>query len=158
MKFYYFLAAVYLVFPMLGLVQMKICTPAGDDAGIALAEPPPAIAGGWDCYLAGRELLKWSLWSIAFAVLGAFLFMGLPGALLIGVYSLTGIIRDKMEGDQMWPAAILASFLWPLGIPFGLLVQQLGTWAGWNLLYSHGLVSGLLIWGVSTGLILRAMQ
>jgi len=55
-------------------------------------------------------------------VLG-FLLSGLPGGLILSLLQKAGLLRG-IQGDHVWPAAILLSILWPLCFPFAVLAKQ----------------------------------
>ena len=71
----------------------------------------------------GRSLMTWSLVAAGVAVLSVVL-MGLPGGLLLELYRALGITQRAMDIDQVWPAAIYASVLWPISIPAGHYLRQ----------------------------------
>jgi len=152
MKTYYLLLFIYLLFPVIGYWQMQ-----QPDYRTGFREAPSeseAIAV-WNSRAEGKLLLKWSLWAIAFAILGLFPLMGLPGILPLAFYELTGILRGVLEGDKLWPAAIIVSILWPLGIPLGLSLRQLGLWTQTGWVGAHGPWVGLFAWLVGIGFLLR---
>ncbi|MBX9666522.1 MAG: hypothetical protein K2X93_02840 [Candidatus Obscuribacterales bacterium] len=66
--------------------------------------------------------MRWSLAiALSVAILGFIPLMGLPGAvvLTLGEFSagLLGFHLLCLKGDRAWPAAILATWTWPIFIP-----------------------------------------
>lgn len=156
MRIYYLLVLAYLFFITFGFFQMRTSTIASTNQ----LEIPPSVSEKtewiWDEKKEGKKLFKWSLLALLFALAGLFPLMGLPGMLAIGFYELTGIIKkEEVEGHKMWPAAIIVSLLWPLGIPIGLLLRQLGIGVNIGFLISYGVIIGLVVWMVSVGFIIK---
>lgn len=144
----YFLLLLYLLFPLIGYVQTRMC------------DEPATVEDNqsWNCYHAGKKLIKWGLWAGAFALLGSFLLMGLPGALLAALYDLLGLAKGVTQGDKLWPAAIMISLLWPLGIPLGLLLQQLAGRMAWQAIYPYSFWAALILWILLLGKIIPWMK
>src|SRR5689334_9632394 len=69
-----------------------------------------------------KELLVWTLVALGISVLSVLL-MGLPGALLLEIPIRLRLCRP-IKGDNAWPAALVVSVLWPIGIPVGVLVKH----------------------------------
>lgn len=90
--------------------------------------------------------------ALAIALIGVIPLMGIPGALVFGVFSpLADLVYGRgtvqgLKGDTMWPIAILMTWLWPLSIPAGyLLAWGILPRLGWRL----GLmVLVMLLWGL----------
>ncbi len=154
MRLYYILAAAYLLFVAIGFFQMRFL-PSGGSVEISSAPAPSGNKFVWDGKKEGKRLFKWSLLALLFAILGLFPLMGMPGLLVVGFYEITGILSGAMEGDRMWPAAIIGAMLWPLGIPIGILAQQLGMRFQVGFLALYGAPLGLIVWIVAAGFILR---
>ena len=141
MKPVYFLLLLYLLFPLLGFLQTSLC-----------AEPMEVEANYfWNCHQAGEKLIKWGIWAGAFALFGGFFLMGLPGALLATLYELLGLTRDLTKGDRLWPAAVMIALLWPLGIPLGLLFQQLAGALAWQGIYPYSFWVVCILWIMGLG-------
>ncbi|MDB5257067.1 MAG: hypothetical protein JWM14_1762 [Chitinophagaceae bacterium] len=51
------------------------------------------------------------------------LLAGLPGAVILALLQKMGLFT-RVRGDSVWPCAILISMLWPLCLPFAVLVKQ----------------------------------
>ena len=126
-KFILVLFAIsYLAIPAWGFVLMRQYAPVEAIAGQADPQPDPR-------YLAGKELFRWGLIAIGIAVLGNIPLMGLPGMLVLALGKLTGLTARNLEGDRVWPAAILATLIFPLGISLAVLLKNLvfpegGAW------------------------------
>ncbi len=74
-----------------------------------------------------RKLL-WTV-CIILSVVGGFLLVGIPGALLVGAVGwflvLTGMGAIQLSGDDTWPVVIMISLLWPfLMLPVSSWVQR----------------------------------
>ncbi len=155
MKLYYIVTAAYLFFAAIGFVQIQM---SGRNATTGVTTTPPAEGSSlvWNNKEEGKRLFKWSLLALLIAVAGLFPLMGMPGLLVVGFYEITGILRGKIKGDSMWPAAIINTLLWPLGIPIGILLQQLGKGGGLELLAVYGLGLGIISWIVIAGFLQKA--
>lgn len=71
------------------------------------------------------QLMRWGFWACMISFFSIMPLMGLPGALLIGVYELTGLLPElKRSGDILWPSALLVSILAPLAWPLALLIRN----------------------------------
>lgn len=68
-----------------------------------------------------RQFIIGSLIAAAIVVL-SFLSLGILGALLMEVPVMLGLAKP-ITGDNAWPAALIVSILWPLFIPFGVIVK-----------------------------------
>jgi len=142
------LLAAYLAIPAWGYYQMQRYAPA------AAAEPAAVQAD--PRHEQSRQVFRWGLIAIGIAVLGNMPLMGLPGMLVLAAGKLTGLLPsldDEEDGDRMWPAAIMATLIFPLGISLGVLAKSLlypqgGIWL-------PGLV--LVLWLAGTILLLRRM-
>ncbi len=158
MHYSYLLIAAYLFFPVAGFLQMRFCVSASADPVETGALSPLSgeeTSAKPDCRRTGRQLLLWGGLAALFALGGFFVLMGLPGIIAVAIYELLGITSGLSEGQKMWPAALMASLLWPLGIPIGIIGSQL--LARFNFSYSHttGFFIGFLAWFIVAGFILR---
>lgn len=142
---YALLFAAYLIFPVIGLYQMNLHKP--NLATVTISEDG-AIAS--EEYLQGKRLFHGGLLSIVFAFVSVIPLMGLPGAVVLTIGQFFGLGKQLLEGDKAWPAAILASILFPLGISIGLL---LNIWMG---RFTIPIV--LVVWGFITILILMQLD
>lgn len=66
--------------------------------------------------------MKWSvITALCIAVFGFIPLMGIPGAVVLSIgeacAQLLNISLICMKGDRAWPAAILATWIWPASIP-----------------------------------------
>lgn len=103
------------------------------------------------------QLLKWSVLASLAAFLSIVPLLGLPGAMLINVFSLFELVPEsKLSGDNMWPVAITLSLLMPLGWPVAIAIRN--TMAlFWNLHY-HFLVKIVIIfWFILLLVLLKQM-
>lgn len=71
--------------------------------------------------------MKWSIISaVCIAVLGFIPLMGLPGAVVLEIgqffAGFFGITLRALKGDAAWPAAIYATFFWPVTIPLACYI------------------------------------
>lgn len=61
---------------------------------------------------------------IAAVIIGiSILILGMPGGLIIEIVQ-NIIPLKKIEGDNMWPAALYVSFFWPLCFPIAVLTKK----------------------------------
>jgi hypothetical protein len=139
------LLAAYLAIPAWGYYQMQRHAPAEATDQTAVQADSRQEQG--------RQVFSWGLIAIGIAVLGNMPLMGLPGMLVVGIGKLSGVLRKEVEGERLWPAAIMATLIFPLGISLGVLAKNLAYPQGgiWLL----GLI--LTLWLAGTILILRRM-
>jgi len=131
-KFSWLLASAYLLFIGLGWLQQS--------------QPGS---------LSNTSLLSGSLWAVGIAAIGTFVLMGLPGALLLGLYHLLGLLPARIQGDRIWPAAVIISLVWPLGLPMGQLLAWVGAIIGQAELLRWGTAVGWAAWIFAIGLLIR---
>ncbi len=67
--------------------------------------------------------------SVGIGLLGGFILIGLPGALLLELlnlaYPIFGLSPLVLTGDSVWPVSIMISLLWPVTItPLYILHHQ----------------------------------
>ena len=98
---------------------------------------------------------------IVISLVGAILLIGIPGALLLGLVDLilrmTGTGAVLLTGDNVWPAVIMISLLWPFWLlPVSSWMQrkfpQVGGFLHWFLIVLISLiitVITLLIWNAT---------
>ena len=80
-------------------------------------------------HLESDHWFKWLLVSACISALSGLLLIGIPGALVLeAVYWLqtqVGLQPRTLEGDAVWPTAIMIALLWPLPItPLAILHQR----------------------------------
>jgi len=68
-----------------------------------------------------REFLIWLGIAVGIGFISLVL-VGIPGAFLISIPAWLGLTKE-LEGDGVWPAAILVSLLWPISLPVGVLIK-----------------------------------
>ncbi len=71
--------------------------------------------------------MRWSFAiALAIAILGFIPLMGLPGAVILSLgessATILGFHLVCLKGDRAWPAAILATWIWPVFIPLSYFV------------------------------------
>lgn len=84
-----------------------------------------------------KEFLIWLAIAAVLAFIG-FISMGIIGYLWLEIPAQLGWV-NRIEGDNLWPATIFMSILWPFCLPAGVLVKHYliregqGRWAlaGW---------------------------
>ncbi len=157
MKSYTILVIIYLFFPLLGFVQMRTCSAVElSTSALIKSELNLNEDAVYDCAKESWRLTKWSLLAIAFVLIGGFVLMGMPGLFFMAFYELIGILSNVTQGQQTWPAAIMGSLLWPLGIPIGILVQQqMGLKNEQAFFTAYGFLLGFLAWIITAGFLLR---
>ncbi|MBK9107654.1 MAG: hypothetical protein IPM92_04540 [Saprospiraceae bacterium] len=130
---------VYLLFPILGYVQYKQQKSKGLEPDYTFqtkdlrskVKVPGSI-----------ELMRSGLWALAVTVLSIIPFMGLPGGLFIELLHFIGLLpADKFAGEDLWPMALLLSFILPFGWP-------LAVWFRNTTVNSFQISSSILFWSV----------
>ncbi|ABG60981.1 hypothetical protein [Cytophaga hutchinsonii] len=53
----------------------------------------------------------------------SFILLGMPGGLIIGLLQKMGI-GNNIQGDNVWPAALYVSLIWPLCFPIAVLTKN----------------------------------
>lgn len=113
---------VYLLFPFIGYLQYRTQKSKGQEADYTLKvkdlrttiKVPASI-----------ELMRTGLWALGITVLSIFPLMGLPGGLVIELLHYTGVLAShKLAGEDLWPAALVLSFILPFGWPLAILIRN----------------------------------
>ncbi|MBY0546884.1 MAG: hypothetical protein K2W95_06305 [Candidatus Obscuribacterales bacterium] len=109
--------------------------------------------------------MKWSIIvALGIAIFGFIPLMGIPGAIVLSIGELCAeafkVDLLCMKGDHAWPAAILATWIWPVTIPISCFLsfrlwKAPATSARWGLFLVLLLIGALI---VSTGVELLARQ
>jgi hypothetical protein len=86
-----------------------------------------------------------SLAIAAVIILISFILVGMPGGLLIGAIQKLGIF-NTIKGDNVWPAALYASFFWPLCLPIAVLTKYYLIQQGYIGYALLGLCLSSLVW------------
>ncbi len=71
--------------------------------------------------------MKWAiLIALGIATLGFIPLMGIPGAIVLTIgETFANLLRIELRctsGDRAWPAAILATWIWPISIPLSFFI------------------------------------
>jgi hypothetical protein len=125
------LCICYLLLIVLTYLQVK------SEASKSLEIPKPGLSLK-EIFRAGSDqpnlqLLKWSLIAALVALLSIVPLLGLPGAALISVFEFFNLVPShKLQGDKMWPIAIIISVIVPMGWPLGILLRNVLT-SYWNI-------------------------
>jgi len=83
---------------------------------------------------------------IAGVIIGiSILILGMPGGLIIEVVQ-NIVPLKKIEGDNMWPAALYVSFFWPLCFPIAVLTKNYFIQYGYTGYAIAGLSVSGTIW------------
>lgn len=145
-----FLTFIYLLFPILGTIQINYCQqltkehtfiPAGKETTYSL----------WNCSESGRQLIKWGLWALVFAFVGVIPLMGIPGFILILCFDFLRLLPREFKEYVLWTDAMEASVLWPMGIPIGFMLDQFGKLYVIPILVDYGFFIGLIVWILGIG-------
>jgi hypothetical protein len=124
-SFFGWLIVAYLLFPVIGLLEMQTNRPDS-------AQPPP-VAGAVPnrravYYQQGRQLFRVGLVVAVCTFLSVIPQMGIPGTILLAAYEKIGLIEASFwVGDKGWPAAIFFSVIWPVGILLSIAIRNLLT-------------------------------
>jgi hypothetical protein len=122
MRFIVVLLVCYLIFPAIGFYQMRTNPKSST---------PEATTQPENRYEQGRTLMRWGFIALGIAAVSAFILMGLPGGVVVGLLDVIGLTPGAGAGDRAWPSAIIASLGLPLIIPLGIWLRQLLENAGY---------------------------
>ena len=124
-SFFGWLIAAYLLFPAIGLLEMQLNQP-GSAQPLSVAGAAPNRQAVY--HQQGRQLFRVGLVVAVCAFLSFLPLMGMPGFILLAGYQAVGLIKASFwAGDKGWPAAIIFSIIWPVGILLGLVIRNLLT-------------------------------
>jgi hypothetical protein len=87
-----------------------------------------------------------SLIAAAVIIIISLLLVGLPGALLLSLLQKIGI-GNNIQGDNVWPTAILLSIVWPFSFPAAVLVKRYFVLHGYSFV-SVSYFTTIFIWVV----------
>jgi hypothetical protein len=87
-----------------------------------------------------------SLIVAAVIIIVSLLLAGIPGALLLSLLQKIGI-GNNIQGDNVWPTAILLSIVWPFCFPAAVLVKRYFVLHGYNFV-SISYFTTIFIWVV----------
>jgi hypothetical protein len=87
-----------------------------------------------------------SLIAAAVIIIISLLLVGLPGALLLSLLQKIGI-GNNIQGDNVWPTAILLSIVWPFCFPAAVLVKRYFVLHRYSFV-SIGYFTTIFIWVV----------
>lgn len=136
--FYALLLSIYLIFPVIGFVQMQanrtVSTEISADATLRAKH-----------YHQGKRLFFWGLIAGVIALVSMVPLMGLPGGIVLSVGQIFGLGSELLKWDKAWPAAIFASLIFPAGIPLGLLFKNVTENNGWQRLITFSVPIMLII-------------
>jgi len=123
MRFIVVLVVCYLIFPAIGFYQMR----ANPKPSAPEAKTQPEHR-----HEQGHTLMRWGFIALGIAAVSAFIFMGLPGGVVVGLLDAVGLAPGATAGDRAWPSAIIASRGLPLIIPTGIWLRQVLENAGYS--------------------------
>lgn len=103
----------------------------------------------------GLQLIKWGVLAAITAFLSLIPLMGLPGAVVIQLFKFVQLLPEfTLQGDAMWPTALLLSLYMPLAWPFYLALQN-ATFVLFKKNIEINLLFYILIWLIILWLLIQ---